>query len=85
MSVYFNQHSFASVDLDHMSGFAYLHRDPIPVHDSEKGWNVVKYEGVPIGFINNLGNRINNYYPVGRRIRMEKFTAAECEYFEMGA
>lgn len=71
MSVYFNQHSFASVDLDHMGGFAYLHRDPIPVHDSEKGWNVVKYEGVPLGFINNLGNRINNYYPVGRRIRME--------------
>jgi NOL1/NOP2/fmu family ribosome biogenesis protein len=71
MSVYFKLQSFASVDVDHMNGFAYLHRDPIPIQNTVKGWNIVKYEGIPLGFINNIGSRINNYYPVGRRIRME--------------
>lgn len=32
---------------------------------------LVTYRGVPLGFANNLGNRVNNGYPQGWRIRME--------------
>jgi NOL1/NOP2/fmu family ribosome biogenesis protein len=39
--------------------------------DSQKGWNIVCYEGVCLGFVNNIGSRVNNYYPVEWRIRMD--------------
>jgi 16S rRNA C967 or C1407 C5-methylase (RsmB/RsmF family) len=37
---------------------------------NEKGWNTVVYRGMPLGFIKNIGQRINNYYPSEWRIRM---------------
>jgi NOL1/NOP2/fmu family ribosome biogenesis protein len=32
---------------------------------------MVTYEGLPLGWIKNIGNRINNYYPKDWRIRMK--------------
>jgi 16S rRNA C967 or C1407 C5-methylase (RsmB/RsmF family)/NOL1/NOP2/fmu family ribosome biogenesis protein len=37
----------------------------------ETGWLLVTYHGLPLGWIKNLGNRFNNYYPTGWRIRMQ--------------
>jgi NOL1/NOP2/fmu family ribosome biogenesis protein len=34
----------------------------------EKGWQAVSYKGFPLGWINGLGNRVNNYYPKELRI-----------------
>jgi hypothetical protein len=31
---------------------------------------IVTYQNVPLGFIKNLGNRANNYFPKEWRIRM---------------
>jgi 16S rRNA C967 or C1407 C5-methylase (RsmB/RsmF family)/NOL1/NOP2/fmu family ribosome biogenesis protein len=50
---------------------AYLRRDNFSLADSPKGWNLVTYKGVNLGFANNIGNRVNNYYPVEWRIRMK--------------
>ena len=30
----------------------------------------ITYEGVPLGFVKNLGNRCNSLHPQSRRIRM---------------
>ncbi len=38
--------------------------------EGEKGWLMLTYKGLPLGFIKNLGNRVNNYYPVEYRLRM---------------
>jgi len=37
----------------------------------EKGWHIVRYNGLGLGWIKSLGNRINNYLPKHWRIRME--------------
>lgn len=37
----------------------------------EKGWQLVTFQGLPLGWIKNLGNRYNNYYPTAWRIRMQ--------------
>jgi 16S rRNA C967 or C1407 C5-methylase (RsmB/RsmF family)/NOL1/NOP2/fmu family ribosome biogenesis protein len=50
---------------------AYLRRDSFSLTCSPKGWNIITYNGVNLGFANNIGNRVNNYYPVEWRIRME--------------
>ena len=34
-----------------------------------RGYVLVKYAGVPLGFVKNIGNRANNLYPQEWRIR----------------
>lgn len=50
---------------------AYLRRDNFVLQDTPKGWNILTYKGVNLGFINNIGTRFNNYFPVEWRIRMD--------------
>lgn len=39
--------------------------------DASKGWLLVTYQGLGLGWVKGLGNRINNYLPKDWRIRME--------------
>lgn len=39
--------------------------------DTPKGWALAAYEGLPLGWMKVLPNRMNNYLPAERRIRME--------------
>ena len=71
MSVYLKKSVFPSIDLNLSDALAYLHRDNIKPGDSEKGWNIISFMGVSLGLVNNIGNRMNNYYPVEWRIRMD--------------
>jgi NOL1/NOP2/fmu family ribosome biogenesis protein len=32
------------------------------------GWHLVCFEGMPLGWVNKLAGRINNYYPKELRI-----------------
>lgn len=61
---------FPKAELDHGQAIAYLRRDNIPSGDIPKGWFIASYKGINLGFCNNIGNRVNNYYPVNLRIRM---------------
>ena len=70
MSVYFKKGSFASANLDPDQALAFLSREHFLLSDVPEGWINVCYRGVSLGFINNIGKRINNYYPAGWRIRM---------------
>jgi 16S rRNA C967 or C1407 C5-methylase (RsmB/RsmF family)/NOL1/NOP2/fmu family ribosome biogenesis protein len=36
-----------------------------------KGWNLISFQGQPLGWIKHLGNRFNNYFPKPYRIRMQ--------------
>ncbi|MEO5984909.1 MAG: RNA methyltransferase, partial [Ferruginibacter sp.] len=46
----------------------YLRRVELGLHIPEKGWKILKYDQLPLGWIKSLGNRINNYYPKEWRI-----------------
>ncbi|MET0391642.1 MAG: Fmu (Sun) domain protein [Chitinophagaceae bacterium] len=46
----------------------YLQRKDLPVRPAAAGWQLVTCEGQPLGWINALPNRINNYYPKELRI-----------------
>jgi 16S rRNA C967 or C1407 C5-methylase (RsmB/RsmF family)/NOL1/NOP2/fmu family ribosome biogenesis protein len=63
--------AFPFVELGLSSALKYMKRDTLMLNEIAKGWNIVTYKDVNIGFINNLGNRINNYFPVEWRIRMD--------------
>ena len=60
---------YADVDLD--TALAYLHRDAITLPEAAKGFVIIRYAGLPLGFVKNLGNRCNSLHPQSRRIRMD--------------
>jgi 16S rRNA C967 or C1407 C5-methylase (RsmB/RsmF family)/NOL1/NOP2/fmu family ribosome biogenesis protein len=70
MSVFYRKESLPFVNVSLESALQYLHRGNFIAGAASKGWNTVLYNDVPLGFINNIGTRVNNYYPVGWRIRM---------------
>ena len=71
LSIIFNDEAFPYAEVDRKTALEFLHRDVVLLKDSPKGYVVVRYEGVPLGFVKNLGNRCNNLHPQSRRIRMD--------------
>ena len=63
--------AYPSVDMDRMTALAFLHRDAVVFPDAPKGYLLLKYDGLPLGFVKNLGNRCNSLHPQSRRIRMD--------------
>lgn len=59
------------VDLSKEQALKFLKKEAPELDGLEKGWYVVCYNGLGIGWIKALGNRINNYLPKNWRIRME--------------
>jgi NOL1/NOP2/fmu family ribosome biogenesis protein len=70
LSVDRNPDLFVTLELDLRDALLFQKKDEIKVQTTEKGWMVVQYQGVPLGFIKNLGTRANNYFPKEWRIRM---------------
>jgi NOL1/NOP2/fmu family ribosome biogenesis protein len=71
LSIALNKEAFPSVDVDRQTALAFLHRDAIVLSEAPRGFILINFEGVTLGFVKNLGNRCNNLHPQGRRIRMD--------------
>lgn len=56
------------IELDYDQAIQYLKKKELNLQSDKKGWNLVTYQGNPLGWINILSNRINNYYPKELRI-----------------
>ena len=59
--------TFNRVDLDKEQALSYLRRAEFNC-SGEKGWNLMRYNGLGLGWAKILPNRINNYYPQEWRI-----------------
>jgi NOL1/NOP2/fmu family ribosome biogenesis protein len=47
----------------------YLRKSDLPVDAFPDGWSLVSYADVILGWIKKIPHRINNYYPMGYRLR----------------
>jgi 16S rRNA C967 or C1407 C5-methylase (RsmB/RsmF family)/NOL1/NOP2/fmu family ribosome biogenesis protein len=63
--------AFNSVELDYPLSISFLKKENIHLKKADKGWLLFNYRGVNLGFAKNIGSRINNYFPVEMRIRMQ--------------
>jgi 16S rRNA C967 or C1407 C5-methylase (RsmB/RsmF family)/NOL1/NOP2/fmu family ribosome biogenesis protein len=63
--------AFPRLELSLHDAISYLRRDNFNVSNIKKGWNIATFNGINMGFIKNLGNRVNNYFPVEWRIRLD--------------
>lgn len=59
-------------EVDYENAIKYLQRKDLNIETSHKGWQLITYENHPLGWINSLPNRINNYYPKELRILKDK-------------
>ncbi len=57
-----------SIEVDLETALNYLRHESISKSFSQSGWVLLKYGGLPLGFIKAMTNRINNYYPREWRI-----------------
>jgi len=62
--------AFPQNEINLSEALSFMKRDNFILKNAAKSWNIVTYKGINIGFINNIGNRVNNYFPVEWRIRM---------------
>ncbi|MFN7014427.1 MAG: methyltransferase RsmF C-terminal domain-like protein, partial [Bacteroidia bacterium] len=71
LSTIINKDKFSQINLKYDDAIAYLRREELKLENAEKeGWTLFCYEQLPIGWAKVLKNRINNYYPIDWRIRM---------------
>lgn len=61
--------SFPEVEVSLEDTLRFLRKDPLVFQSSPKGYLLLTYKGVPLGFVKNIGNRTNNLWPQGWRIR----------------
>ncbi len=56
------------VNLEKEDALKYLKRQEFNLETDKKGWTTCRYEGINLGWIKVLPNRVNNYYPTNWRI-----------------
>ena len=56
------------VEVNYEQAIQYLKKKELSIGTDKKGWALVTYQQHPLGWVNILPNRINNYYPKELRI-----------------
>ena len=70
LCAFLNEDAYPRQDVDRKTALAYLHKDAVCFPEAPKGYLLVCHQGLPLGFVKNLGNRCNSLHPQSRRIRM---------------
>ncbi|MDE7443755.1 MAG: rRNA cytosine-C5-methyltransferase [Muribaculaceae bacterium] len=69
LSRVFDDKAFPMVEVDYVAAIAYLRRDTLTLPDgAPRGIVTLAYNGRPLGFVKNLGNRTNSLLPAEWRI-----------------
>lgn len=62
--------SFPKLDLDLQTALKYLAKNPVSHQSTERGYLLLTYQDIPIGFGKFAGNRINNLFPSEWKLRI---------------
>jgi len=71
LSILLTDNYFHKVDVPKETALKYLHHDNITLKDEPKGYILLTYQDHNLGFVKNIGNRVNIIHPISRRIRMD--------------
>jgi 16S rRNA C967 or C1407 C5-methylase (RsmB/RsmF family)/NOL1/NOP2/fmu family ribosome biogenesis protein len=64
------KNDFAAQELSEEEALVFLRKNELDLPRLPIGWVLMTYQNLPLGWVKNLGNRLNNYYPKEWRIRM---------------
>lgn len=71
MSILFRRNSFPEIESEHKDALRFLKGETSFAAEAPEGILLFTYKNLPLGFARKTGNRFNNHYPKGWRIRME--------------
>ena len=70
MSTALASEAFPKAEVSYEQAIAYLRKEGLILDaDVPRGYVLLTYQGIPLGFVKNIGNRANNLYPQEWRIR----------------
>lgn len=69
LSNFLNKDAFITLEVDWKTAVLYLRKETLVLTDMPKGYILLTYQNIPLGFVKNIGNRANNLYPQEWRIR----------------
>jgi 16S rRNA C967 or C1407 C5-methylase (RsmB/RsmF family)/NOL1/NOP2/fmu family ribosome biogenesis protein len=61
---------FNTIHLDKDGALAFLRKNSFPFPPTNRGYALICHDGLSLGWVNVLENRLNNLYPASWRIRM---------------
>lgn len=61
--------SFTAVEVSREEALKFLAKEPLVLPDAPRGYLLLTFEGLGLGFVKNLGSRTNSLLPAARRIR----------------
>ena len=70
LSTNLNKEHFRQIELTTEQAVTYLRKENLVVGEGERGFTLLTFNGNGLGWVNLLGNRLNNLYPSSWRIRM---------------
>ncbi len=62
---------YEAVEVSREDALKFLSKEPLMLHEAPRGYILLTYKGLSLGFVKNLGSRTNSLLPAGRRIRMD--------------
>lgn len=65
-----NREKFQTVEVGYDTAIRFLKKEAITLQDEARGYLLICYKDLPLGWVKNIGNRCNNLYPQHWRIRM---------------
>ena len=65
------QHNLPTLKVDRDTALAFLRKEKQRL-DEPQGWYQITHQGVGLGWVKALGNRVNNYYPKAWRVLIER-------------
>ncbi len=66
----FLNNELPQIELEKDQALHFLKKEPFTLAEIPKGWSLIRYKNLPLGWIKGLGHRFNNYYPKEWKIRM---------------
>ena len=80
LSPHLNPAAFATCEIDHAQAMSYLRKEAVVLpHSIPRGFVLLTYRGVGLGFVKNIGSRANNLYPQEWKIRSGYLPEGLCE------
>lgn len=70
LSTVLQPEAYPTLPVSYDEAIQYLRKETLPATESGKGFALITHNGLPLGWVNQLPNRLNNLYPAAWRIRM---------------
>lgn len=71
LSNHLNKNHISTIPVVLTDALQFLRKEMLALPDAPLGYSLLTYGGLGLGWINGLGNRVNNLYPTNWRIRMK--------------